>query len=92
MIVVYNRLGLPELCVCYSASYRLLYMYNNVTCLFVVLALRIHVYKHGCLALICAFAVYVTFAMCYVMVYGAFAECYFCFYNIWNICHVCFTL
>ena len=33
----------------------------------VVLALRIHVCGHGCPAHVCAFAVWITFAVCYVM-------------------------
>ena len=50
-----------------------------------VLALRIHVCGHGCLAHVCAFIVWITCDVCYVMATVRITECYFLFPAIYGI-------
>ena len=61
----------------------------------VVLALRIHVCGHGCPAHVCAFAVWITFAVCYVMATVRITKCYFLFpaiYGMFAINTLCYKL
>ena len=51
----------------------------------IVLALRIHVCGHGCLAHVCAFVVWITYAVCYVMGTVRITECYFLFPTIYGM-------
>ena len=50
-----------------------------------VLMLRIYICEHGCPAHVCAFAVWVTYDVCYVMATVRITECYFLFPAIYRM-------